>query len=97
MVQLIARARQDSVTNRWYLSISDYSLREMRAKYWKSPGESRVESVQDEDEEENDMECLIKSLIESKIEVVRKDEQKIDSLISLVLDMRNDIAELKKI
>ncbi len=63
LVQRIARARQDKDTLRWYLTISDINMKEIRAKYWKSTGENRADR---EENEEDHMEALLKSLVKSK-------------------------------
>ena len=42
IVRRIAGARQDPKTLRWYLPISDYDLKEIRAKYWKTAPETII-------------------------------------------------------
>ena len=67
IVQRLAGARQDSKTGRWYLKVSDYNLKEIRAKYWASPREVRTQETIDEDKEDDGFQDMLNAIIESKV------------------------------
>ena len=66
IIQRRSGARQDSETGRWYLKISDYNLKEIRAKYWASPRDVKQEENQ-EDEIQDDFQDMLNAMIESKV------------------------------
>ena len=59
-------ARQDSVTGRWYLKISNSNLKEIRVKYWTSSRDTKRQE-QLGDEAGDDFQDLLNAMIESKV------------------------------
>ena len=110
VVQWKAGTRQDEDTNRWYLPISDYNLKQIRAKYWKSPGEVRVERTQidngqkaeksDDNRMEDDFENLLKTLLESKVtstdNVIEEMNNFKKEILDAVKSLKDEITQIKK-
>ena len=99
IVQKRSGARQDSETGRWYLKISDYNLKEIRAKYWASPRDTKREERQ-EDETDNDFQDMLNAMIESKVtnkvveEIKKFQEQAFTELqVKLVKALREEISK----
>ena len=84
IVQRLAGARQDSKTGRWYLKVSDYNLKEIRAKYWTSPREARAQEATDEDKKDDGFQDMLNAIIESK--VTNRVVQEMQSFREQVLD-----------
>ena len=69
IVQKKSGARHDSETGRWYLKISDYNLKEIRAKYWASPRDTKREEKQEYEasDDGDDFQDMLNAMIESKV------------------------------
>ena len=84
IVQRLAGARQDSKTGRWYLKISEYNLKEIRAKYWTSPREALTQEAIEEDKIDDGFQGMLNAIIESK--VTSKVVQEMQNFKEQVLD-----------